>query len=130
MMIESASFDAAISHGEALAREGVTAPGRKGAACRVGLTVMRPMFSALRNELERGTELQDILRGFEPIVANIASTIVGNSTLSTNEVMDVLCAFAEAIANEALVRVQAARGERAEIPDMVRTVELVDGGHA
>lgn len=84
--VDRRQFEAIIHHAESLAESGCAREGKNGAACRISRAVIRALYEALHAELERGTDPQDIMQGYQPALSNVFGALINLCESNENAV--------------------------------------------
>jgi hypothetical protein len=128
-LFDDASVEAGIQEAERQARELTGHHGMTGITGRISLAGYRALFTAIVREIDRGTNAVDVMRGFEPLVANVICSIAANTTLTDAECIGAFNVFARHVVNEATGRLRMVRDPQLknQVSAQMKTTE---GGRA
>lgn len=121
--LDAAQFEAMIRHAETTAENWTNQEGRSGAACRISRACVRSLYEALRAELERGTNPNDIMEGFTPVLANIFGSLI-HVCESEKNTAAIMHNFGSGLLVETIARIDLIHGGRS---DLVFNVDQAKG---
>lgn len=95
----------------------------------MSLALYRPVMTAMRQEVERGTSPVTIVESLQPVLANLIATLILNTDISEVGAERLVERFATGLGNEVSARMRRVYGgDRSS--DLVVPVKTVEGGTA
>jgi len=124
--LDPVQFEAMIRYAETTAENFQAPTAREQAACRISRACVRPLYETLRAELERGTNPNDILSGFQPVLANIFGSLI--HVCESNDIaVSIMIDWCSGLVAETIQRIRMIEGEGDADQNLVFNVEQAKG---